>query len=89
MRTEERGACKSILTSFVLPQVFSKNYRTVHGKPARTAVNAIFSLRDVTCDEVWKKVILENGKEAIVHVKWSECFPGLVFVELSSSYPLS
>ncbi|GMI33983.1 hypothetical protein TeGR_g12490 [Tetraparma gracilis] len=57
--------------------VFSKNYRTVHGKPARTAVNAILSLRDVTCDEVWKKVVLENGKEVIVGVTRSCELPDL------------
>jgi hypothetical protein len=53
-------------------QVLSKDHRTFHGIPAHTAVNAVLSRRDITGDEVWKKLVLDDGGVTFLNVNRSE-----------------
>ncbi|GMI27325.1 hypothetical protein TeGR_g10894 [Tetraparma gracilis] len=61
--TEERGS-----GTMKIVQTFSKNHRTIHGKPARTASNAVVSRRDITADSVWKRLEAEDGTAVFVDV---------------------
>jgi hypothetical protein len=53
------------------------NHRTTHGKPARTAVNAVVSRRDITADHVWKRIEAGDGTAVILDVVRSCDLPGV------------
>jgi hypothetical protein len=69
-RASESGDVRSdmSLTPNSRAQTFSKNHRTIHGKPARTAVNAVVSPRDITADHVWKRIEAGDGTAVFLDV---------------------
>jgi hypothetical protein len=57
--------------------VLSNNHRAYHAKPARTAVNAVLSRRDLVADHVWKKLEAGDGTAVFLDVVRSCDLPGV------------
>jgi hypothetical protein len=75
---------KGIGTEKVL-KLHSKTHKIFHGKPAPTAINAVFALRDVVLDHVWKKIEADDGSCVYLEVLQScEAPPEKGFVRATS-----